>query len=359
MRRLIYILGCVLAASCAFAQAPVQPVIVSKPEVEGQVTVVEVRPHFVTAIRMPEAVNSVAVGDPKLFQVEHSPHEPTVVFVKALTAQPAESNLLISTGEGHETSLLVVSKGTNSKSVDFIVKYKRAGSFLVEPDYPSPLVGETVPALEAETRTMPMTEGTTHPVAALKPASLKLGSLHSVGAVTGEIARPGALNGLLTRQEHAPLPKLYGEHPGIENPKGDQVRAGVSEVIDGGEQVIVLFSAINPTKHAILLVPPQVELGGKVRRGKIFRHWQWTTGEQLAVEEFRLSTRRLAPGERADGVVMFTRPPYKQSNETLFLQVAEAGAIDKPALAPIGFGVSKLRQEAISDGRARKEIPRE
>jgi len=42
----------------------------------------------------------------------------------------------------------------------------------------------------------------------------------------------------------------------------------------------------------------------------------------------------------------FERPPYKQSSETLFLQLAEAGAVDRPALAPIGFGVNKLREEA-------------
>jgi len=50
--------------------------------------------------------------------------------------------------------------------------------------------------------------------------------------------------------------------------------------------------------------------------------------------------------------VLFERPPYKQSSETLFLQVAEAGGVDKPALAPIGFGVNKLREEA-ADGRAK------
>ena len=119
----------------------------------------------------------------------------------------------------------------------------------------------------------------------------------------------------------------------------------MGEVIDGGQQVIVLFSAVNPTQHAILLMPPQVQLGGKSRHTKLHRA-RWTTAEQLTVEDFRLSTRRLAPGERADGVVLFERPPYKQSSETLFLQVAEAGAVDHPALAPIGFGVNKLREEA-------------
>src|SRR5271165_1291472 len=58
------------------------------------------------------------------------------------------------------------------------------------------------------------------------------------------------------------------------------------------------------------------------------------------------SNRRIGPGERADGVVLFERPPYKRSMETLFLQMAESGAVDKPALAPIGFGVSTLREAA-------------
>ena len=132
----------------------------------------------------------------------------------------------------------------------------------------------------------------------------------------------------------APLPTLYGEHPGVENPAGDHVRVGVGEVIDGGQQVIVLFSAVNPTHHAILLVPPQVQLGGTSKHGKLHRA-RWTTAEQLPVEDFRLSTRRLAPGERGDGVVLFERPPYKLSSETLFLQVADAGAVDRPAPRPL------------------------
>ena len=112
----------------------------------------------------------------------------------------------------------------------------------------------------------------------------------------------------------------------------------------------MLFSAVNPMHHAILLVPPQVELGGKVRHGRIFPRWEWTTSEELPVEDYRLSKRRLGPGERADGVVVFQRPPYKESNETLFLWVAEAGAIDKPTLAPIGFGVNTFPDTEVSDG---------
>jgi hypothetical protein len=340
---------CLCCAVSAMAQT-VQPRIVSKPAVGGHVTVVEVRTHFVTAIRVPEPVNSVVVGDPSLFQVEHSEREPNLVFVKALTAGSAESNLLVSTGKGHETSLLLVSRGENAKDVDFVVSYGRAGSFLIEPDYPSLLVGETFPTTALRVASDAATVGVATGPVAVRPVSLAADPQPAVDS-SGDPARRSSLDELLTRQQRAPLPALYGEHPGVENPSGDHVRAGVSEVIDGGQQVIVLFSAVNPTQHAILLVPPQVQLGGKSKRGKLHRS-RWTTAEQLAVEDFRLSTRRLAAGERADGVVLFERPPYKQSSETLLLQVAEAGAVDKPALAPIGFGVNKFGQEA-KDGRGK------
>ena len=58
---------------------------------------------------------------------------------------------------------------------------------------------------------------------------------------------------------------LYGQRPG-EIEAGKRLRAGVSEVIDEGKAVVVLFSVINPPDHAIELMPPQVQLGGKVRK---------------------------------------------------------------------------------------------
>ncbi len=292
-----------------------------------------------TAIRMPEAVNSVAVGDPSRFKVEDSEREPDLVFVKALTTKPVETNLLISTVSGQETSLLLVSRGTGASNVDFVVKYRPVRSFLIAPDYPSQLVGETVPVGQSAQ----MSQG-----AATGASAEALRTMSTTTVANTQPPRNNSLDVLLAGQERAPLPTLYGEHPGLESSGGDPVKAGVSEVIDGGQQVIVLFSAVNPTRHAILLMPPQIQLGGKTRHGLLHRS-RWTTAEQLPVEGFRLSKRRLGPGERADGVVLFERPPYKQSNETLFLQMAEAGAVDRPALAPIGFGVNTLPED--EDGR--------
>jgi len=329
----------------------VNPQVRTRATADGKVTVVEVAAHFVTAVRLPEAVNSVAVGDPARFQVEHSEHEPDLVLVKALTERSAETNLLISGVHGRQFSLLLVSRGigTGPPKVDFVVQYKPAGSFLVERDVvPFPLVGQTAPLVKAQ----PIGNSAAPNIADRQPSfipsefatSATNGPNSQSEPVTSE-SSPKSLDGLLRRQQEAPLPSLYGERIEGENVKGDRLRAGISEVIDGGQEVIVLFSVVNTSKHAILLMPPQVQLGGKIKTGKIVKHDRWSAAEQLAVADFRLSRRRVGTGERADGVVVFERPPYKQSNETLFLQMAESGAVDRPALAPIGFGVSSLRQE--------------
>ena len=341
------LLGFSLGAGAAFAQVPqVEPQILTKTDLEGKVTVVEVAARFVTTIRLPETVNSIVVGDPIEFQVEHSGREPRLVFVKALSTKPSETNLLISMTSGHEVSLLLVNRGEiaspNPAPVDFLVRYEPAGGFFVAPSgFPFPMVGGTVPLTQAGEVSGGWTRVLSKPAAGSNLAFSTTGDLPATqgDARGGDVQRHG-LDKLLEQQETAPLPILYGEHVSEESEGGDQVRAGVSRVIDGGQEVVVLFSVVNPTKRAILLMPPQVQLGGRTTSGKFIRHKKWATSEQLPVVDFRLSRRRLGPGERADGVVLFERPPYKQSDETLLLQVAQAGAVDRPALAPIGFGVS-------------------
>src|ERR1019366_9500445 len=65
----------------------VQPQVVGQPIRDGHVTTVFLAPRYTTAIRMPEPVNSVVVGDPASFSAEHSDREPTLVFVKPITAK--------------------------------------------------------------------------------------------------------------------------------------------------------------------------------------------------------------------------------------------------------------------------------
>src|SRR6266851_2749707 len=338
-----------LGAGVESAQVPkVDPRIVTETDLEGKVIVFEVAARYVTAIRLPEVVNSVVVGDSSAFQVEHSEHEPRLVFVKTLSTKASETNLLISTAGGHEVSLLLISRGESNSPdrthVDFLLKYEASRGFLVAPSaFPFALIGATVPLTEARGIEGREIKKLSKPGDGASSVFSAVGDpLPSRSDSSTEDIQSSGLDQFLEQQERAPLPVLYGQRVGEETESGDRVRDGVSRVIDGGQQVVVLFSAVNPTKHAILLMPPQIQLGGRTTSGKLVRA-RWTTAEQLPIEDFRLSTRRLTPGERADGVVLFERPPYKQSSETLFLQVADAGAVDRPALAPIGFGINISR----------------
>jgi hypothetical protein len=284
---------------------------------------------------MPDAVNSVVLGDPDSFTAEHSEREPQIVFVKPITAKAAQTNLLISTAHGYQANLLLISRGESTGTqpdVDFMMRYRPAGRFVVEPSAPSLSIAQTV-ALPSSGQ---MAEPPKIPSPAT-PSDVRPPARNADAAL--------GIDALLERQRRAPLPALCGEKPGTAPPGKQILKAGVSEVIDQGKEVVVLFSVVNVQNHAVELMPPQVQLGGKVKKGTIVRHSVWSNSEQLPVEDFRMSQRRIGPGERADGVLIFQRPSFKQSNETLLLQVADSGAIDRPALAPIGFGISSLREK--------------
>jgi hypothetical protein len=59
--------------------------------------------------------------------------------------------------------------------------------------------------------------------------------------------------------------------------------------------------------------------------------------DQLEIRDYRLSATRLEAGERADGVVVFDRPNFKESTEKLFLQIAQADQVDRPILIRLPF----------------------
>ncbi len=312
---ILFVLGVAI-----WAQAQVRPVTRQR-SLTDEVNVVQLAPRYTTTIRMPEAVSSVVVGDPTLFLAEHAEQEPLLVFVKPLTEKPAESNLVITTVGGRQVSFVLRSENAGAREVDFVLDYHLARTFLIE----------EVPLSSME-------------VAATRPVGFE-NSPVDAGRQGSAAAEPDWLDRMLEHQRRAPLPALNGRQVPSPESKGDYLMTGVSEVVDLGEEVVVLFSVVNPQARAVEILPPQVQLAGSVRQGVIFKRRRWGTSEQLPVKDFRLSHRRLGSGQRADGVIVFDRPNFKQSNEMLFLQMAESGAVDKPALAPIGFGVSTSRKE--------------
>src|SRR6267154_679324 len=227
-----------LGTGGASAQVPkVEPRIVTETDLEGKVAVVEVAARYVSTIRLPEVVNSVVVGDSSAFQVEHSEHEPRLVFVKALSTKPSETNLLISTTGGHEVSLLLTSRGESYSSdrtqVDFLLKYEVSRGFFVAPSaFPFALVGATVPLTEArgivgrEIKKLTKPEEETDSLFSSVGDPLPPRSASPVAESQGR-----ELDQFLEQQEHAPMPVLYGQRVAEETESGDRVRAGVSRVI--------------------------------------------------------------------------------------------------------------------------------
>src|SRR5260370_30508318 len=130
-------------------QTQVQPQVVGHSIRDGEVTTVFLAPRYVTAIRMPEPINSVVVGDPASFSAEHSDREPSLVFVKPITTKAAQTNLLISTTRGLQSSVLLVSRGETKEegqpAVDFLRRYKPAGQFIIQPTHsPSTMIPQTI-----------------------------------------------------------------------------------------------------------------------------------------------------------------------------------------------------------------------
>ena len=324
------------ATAPAGTGARLDPIILTRASLDDGVVTLRMIPRVATSIRMPEPVNSVVIGDPEHFLAEHSEREPEMVTVKPVSTEPGQTNLLITTTLGHQVNLLLINSGQQSggtQTVDLLLKYGKpaGGSFLVEESPVSALLIAETQRLDVPGRLPDL--ASTGAKTTFLAELIKTSSAEPSGGIDEKSS--AVLDKLLDRQKQASLPVLYGQHPG-EIEAGPRIRAGVSEVLDEGKDVVVLFSAVNPANHAIEILPPQVQLGGKVKK-------KWTTAEQLRVIDFRLSTRRLGAGQRADGVVVFERPSFKQSNETLFLQVADSGAVDLPALAPIGFGISSFR----------------
>jgi hypothetical protein len=85
----------------------------------------------------------------------HSEREPQIVFVKPITDKAAQTNLLVSTTHGYQASLLLINQGEAQKgqpNVDFEMRYRPAGKFIIDPSSPSVSVAQTI-ALSASDRT--------------------------------------------------------------------------------------------------------------------------------------------------------------------------------------------------------------
>ncbi len=294
-----------LWAGCGMAQVTdtkAAPQVKSVTIEEGAVTTVYLSPGYATSIRLPEEISSVVVGNPANFRAEHSDSEPRLVFLKPITAKPTESNALITTRSGQEISLHLISGGQGAPQarVDFLLEYRRPGSMLISSN-----AGQSFFVSE------------TKQVSGGDPPDV----LHR-----GD--RPDPIAEMLTRQKAVAVPRW----------EGTTLQVSIGESMERDHQTILGFSVLNNSNRTIELLLPQVELSGKAGNGK----GKQIKAEPIAIAECRMTTRRLEPGARADGVVVFERPSFKESSEKLELQVAESGQVDHPISAPIPFVATSI-----------------
>lgn len=292
---IIYLLTTIAAAQAE--EAKVIPKVTSLPVEEGEVTLLHLGPGYTTSVRLPEEVSSVVVGNPANFKAEHSETEPRLVFLKPLTTQPSDSNALITTKSGREISLHLVSAGKSAAQtrVDFVVEYRQPHALAVPSEGGGFLIPETRPAV---------------PAAKSDPAER--------GNDPDRMAED------LKRQERL-SPNWEGD--------GKEMSVSIGESVERDHRTSLGFSVLNRSKRVIELLPPQLELSGAKSGAGPKR----IKAEPVAIAEYRITTRRLAPGQRADGVVVFERPEFKESGEVLELELADTERVDRPVVLPVPF----------------------
>lgn len=265
----------------------------------GAITPLHLRPEFESIIHLPEEVTSVVVGNPATFHVEHSEGEPTFVYIKPTARTPGQSDLLIAMKSGQHVVLQLINDGDAAPStepVDFLLEYKARRSFVVfseptSPDGPTPAAVSGAATPDRKTKSM-------------SPIEQGLAFQASVNA------------------------------PSWTKWDGKQIQTSIGDIRQVGNQTLISYSILNAGDHPVEIVPPQIQMDGRKPKKTKDKN---ILADQLEVRTYRISSTRLEPGARADGALLFDRPNFKSSTETLFLQLAQADQVDHPILIKLPF----------------------
>ena len=271
-------------------RAQLEPVILTRASLDEKVITLRLAPRVATSIRMPEPVNSVVVGDPENFQAEHSEHEPELVTVKPVAPQPAQTNLLITTTLGHQANLLLISFGEQNgatQTVDVLLKYGKptAGSFLVEESpFSASFIAETQ-KLDVHAKGSDVASGS--PTTVQLAGLMKAASFDPPRAIDGKSSE--VLDRLLDRQKRAPLPVLYGQHPG-EIEAGPRIKSWCQRGAGRGKRgrrSVLRRKSLKPCDR------------DSATAGSTRRQGQEEVDHRRAATRHRLSTEHTAVGRRA------------------------------------------------------------
>lgn len=286
-------------------ETPVKARIETVPIDPSAITPLHLRPGFISTIHMPEEINSVALGSRGEFSADHSEGEPQYVYVKPITKEPAQSNLIIATKSGLHVTLELISDGdkdpSSDRPVDFLLEYRLAHSFLIVAGLNSNSADAR--GSEARTRVTSTTD---------QRATVPSSELDEEYAIQVRVNAPTWMKW-----------------------DGEQIETFVGDIRQWGNRTAVSFSILNRSDRPVEIVPPQIQIAGRKQKKK--NKGTAVISDQLEIRDYRLSATRLGAGERADGTVVFDRPNFKQSTEKLFLQIAQADQVDRPVLIRLPF----------------------
>jgi len=213
---------------------------------------------------------------------------------------------LIATKSGLHVTLELISDGGGASGsalpVDFLIEYRTSRSFLIAGS-----------ASAEHTR--------------VEPTGLVSSSTQSL--------TPAAAKPLSAIDEEYEL-QVRVNAPGWTKWEGKQIETSLGDIRQWSNQTVISFSILNASDQPVEIVPPQIQISGRAVKKKK-KEGKSLTADQLLIREYRLSTTRIEAGARADGVVVFDRPNFKQSTEKLFLQIAQADQVDQPILIRLPF----------------------
>jgi hypothetical protein len=212
---------------------------------------------------------------------------------------------LIATKSGLHVTLELISDGIGASGsalpVDFLIEYRTSRSFLITGSAGAERV-RVEPTGTAPTSTQPRIPATAKPISAI--------------------------------DEEYEL-QMRVNAPGWTKWEGKQIETSLGDIRQWSNETVISFSILNASAQPVEVVPPQIQISGRAVKKK--KEGKSLTADQLLIREYRLSTTRIEAGARADGVVVFDRPNFKQSTEKLFLQIAQADQVDRPILIRLPF----------------------
>jgi hypothetical protein len=296
--------------------------IESRPVDSSIVGEVHCKPLYISTIHLPEAVTSIAVGAPTLFTAEHVENEPKLVYVSPLTHDVAESNLLVALASGETISLKLISSGSSAAQydVDFVLDYRPDKALLafagpLESGIPHPSMVATARLASPFVTSYPVRSSvrTVQPVSVIDAALAAQAELATPHWITADdLVRLDKANATATRS----------------------IAASLGRAVQVGDTMMVSYSVLNVSREWVQVLTPQIQLGNPVQKKTSKKG---ILAAPVSIQDFRQNVVKLAPGERLDGVVQFSRPGFKQSMETLLLQLATADAVDHPVMIPLPF----------------------